>query len=159
MFRTNLLTGIKKRGAFHKVAQRCPGQQHLLPGEAGRRPPLVVVFQAAQLVVFGGEAQFLAVNGVKIPAQRQLSFGAALVQRPKVVWVQDVEGIKQLGIGGGVVALLAEPADMLQMDAFPQPDGAGAHLLHRLPRRFPEPDRYGAGYIAAESVHISGPKA
>ena len=155
----DLLPGIEQGSPLLEIAQGRPGQQAVPVGEAVRRPALVVIFQAAELVVPGGKAQLLIAQGGKIPAQGHGPAGGPLIQGPDVVGVQNVEHVKQLVVRGGVKALAAEGQDVVQVDALPQPDGPGAHPFHRLPGLAPERHRHGAGHVAAEAVHILGPIA
>lgn len=61
----DLLPGVEQRGALLEVAQGRPGQQAVPVGESFRRTALVMVFQAAELVVPGGEAELLEFRAEK----------------------------------------------------------------------------------------------
>ena len=155
----DLLPGVEQRGALLEVAQGRPGQQAVPIGEAFRRTALVMVFQAAELVVPGGEAELLEIQGGEIPAQGQGTAGGSLIQGPDIVGVQHVEGIVQLVIRGGIEPLAAEGQNVVQMNALAQPDSPGTYPLHRLAGLLPEGHGNSAGYVAAEPVHILGPVA
>ena len=118
-----------------------------------------MVFQAAELVILGAEAQLLPIHRVEIETQRRSALGAVLKFHPQVIGIENVEGIKQLRVRCGIEALFAEGADVRQMDALAQPNRVGTYRLDRLPRRQPKIHGDGACHVAAEAVHDACPKA